>query len=125
MLGGPVLRSNLALLKIISTIFRLDVHILQILKYAYIPGMSPNSTMPFHTPHDWSIVFLSINKIGFRVVNLSISATLLKVRPLHFLKGARSLPENIVFSMYSLLTIKYHADFVSFKIVYQCKNLKL
>ena len=47
-LGSPVFGSHLELLKITVTLFRLAVRILHILNCADIPGMSPQSIMPFY-----------------------------------------------------------------------------
>ena len=55
---------------------------------------------------------------------MSIGATPLKVRLLHFLKEPHSLPKSIVLSMYSLLTKKYHTDFVPFTIDTKILNCK-
>ena len=48
MSGSPVFGSHLELLRLTLTFFRLEVHDLQILKIVDLPGMSPNSIMPFH-----------------------------------------------------------------------------
>ena len=47
-LGGPVFKAHVELLQAISAIFGLDVSNLEILKIGDFPGMSSNSTMPFH-----------------------------------------------------------------------------
>ena len=48
MLGGPVFEANLELLKTISTIFRLAVSNIEILKIGNIQSISFNFIMPFH-----------------------------------------------------------------------------
>ena len=119
-LDGSIFGSHLVVLKTILTIFRLNVHILQILKYVDISSMSPNSIMLFHNIDSTLIHCLSrYQQNRPHRVNLLISATPLKVRLLHFLKESCSLPKTIALSMYSFITIKYHTDFVSSIIAYQ------
>ena len=47
-LGGLVFGARLELLKIVSTSFRLEILILDILQIGGSQGMSLNSIMPFH-----------------------------------------------------------------------------
>ena len=54
--------------------------------------------------------------------NLLISVTSFRVRLLYFLKEHRSFAKNMALSMYSLLTIRYHAGFVSSIIAYVNKT---
>ena len=104
---------HLELDKTISTIFRLEVHDLQILQIVEFPCMSPNSIMPFHNLASAFVQCLSRHQQNWpHGVNLLISATPLKVRLLHFLMEPRLLPKSIALSMYSLLTISYRADSV-------------
>ena len=121
-LGGPIFDTHLELLKITPTFFRSNVPNFEILQVGDIPDMSSNSIMSFHNDLSMLVHCLSRHQQNRpHGVDLLISATPLKVLLLRFLKDMRLLPKSIAISMYSILTIKYHADCVSSTTIYRKK----
>ena len=105
-LGGPVFGSHLVLLKIISTVFWLYVNIPQILKYVDIPGIFPNSIMPFHNmePKLVQCFFSQHQQNQLHGVNLLINPISLKMRLLHFFQMSRA---RFLIVLRSLCTVIY------------------